>query len=68
MIQIWAAMSTVEKAELFEAMCLEVDELARLGIAASEGDISPQREKFLMMERRYGTKLATSVLGPAPTK
>lgn len=68
MIEVWAAMSIVEKAELFEAMCLDVDELARLGIAAREGDISSQREKFLMMERRYGTELATSVLGPAPTK
>jgi head-tail adaptor len=68
MIQIWAAISTVEKAELFEAMCLEVDELARLGIAAREGDISPEREKFLMMELRYGTQFATSVLGEMPTK
>jgi hypothetical protein len=67
MIQIWAAMSTVEKAELFEAMCLEADELARLGIAAREGEISLEREKFLMMELRYGTEFATSVLGSKPT-
>jgi hypothetical protein len=68
MIDVWAAMSTVDKAELFESMCLEVDELARLGIAATEGAISPERENFLMMERRYGRKLATAVLGSAPAK
>ena len=68
MIEVWAAMSTVEKAELFEAMFCDVDELARLGIAANEGEISGQREMFLMMERRYGTQLATSVLGSAPSK
>ncbi len=68
MVDIWAAMSTVEKAELFESMCLEVDELARLGIAAREGTISAERENFLMMQRRYGTAFATSVLGSAPPK
>jgi hypothetical protein len=57
-------MSTVDKAELFEKMCLEADELARLGIAAREGEMfSPEREKFLMMELRYGTEFATSVHG-----
>jgi hypothetical protein len=68
MIDIWAAMSTVDKAELFEKMCLEADELARLGIAAREGEISPEREKFLMMELRYGTDFALSVLGNPPAK
>ena len=59
MIDIWAAMSTVDKAELFESMCLEADELARCGIAAREGKISKERENFLMMELRYSTELAT---------
>jgi hypothetical protein len=68
MVERWAAMSGVEKAELIEAMCLEVDELARLGIAAMEGEVSPERERFLIMERRYGKGLALSVLGPTPAK
>jgi hypothetical protein len=68
MTDIWAAMSTVEKAELFESMCLEADELSRCGIAAREGEISQEREKFLMMELRYGTDFALSVLGNPPAK
>jgi hypothetical protein len=62
----WAEMSTVDKAELVDAMCIEVDELARLGIAATEGDVSPEREDYLMFERRYGTALANEVLGVEP--
>ncbi len=62
----WADMSTIEKAELFDAMCLEIDELARLGIAATEGEVSPARERYLLMERRYGTGLAIEVLGVEP--
>jgi hypothetical protein len=64
----WAVMSTVEKAELFDAMCLEVDEIARLGIAATEGKLTPERENYLMMERRYGTALAIEVLGAEPLR
>lgn len=68
MVDCWAAMSALEKAELIEAMCLEVDELARLGIAAMEGEVSPERERFLIMERRYGKGFATSILGIAQAK
>jgi hypothetical protein len=68
MCQRWAAMSTVDRGELFSALCLHVDEIARLGIAATEGDVSPEREHFLLMERRYGTALATTVLGNPPLR
>jgi hypothetical protein len=57
-------MSTVDKAELVEKMCIEVDDLARLGIAYREGDVSPQRERYLLAIRRYGRAFADEYFGP----
>jgi hypothetical protein len=68
MVDRWTAMSTIERAELFSAVCIQVDELGRLGIAATEGDVSLERENFLMMERRYGTDLAVAVIGEPPRR
>jgi hypothetical protein len=51
-------MSFVEKGELVEAMCLEADELARLGIAFREGVVTIERERYLMAIRRYGQAFA----------
>ena len=68
----WRSMSSVEKAELVEAMCLEADELARLGIAYREGDVTIERERYLMAFRRYGRGFADTYFGdnspvPLPT-
>jgi hypothetical protein len=54
----WRSMSFVEKGELVEAMCLEADELARLGIAFREGVVTIERERYLMAIRRYGQTFA----------
>jgi hypothetical protein len=59
----WRAMSTTDKAELVEAMCREADDLARMGIAHRFGPVSPERERYLMAERRYGTDFADRYFG-----
>jgi hypothetical protein len=56
-------MSFVEKAELVETMCLEADELARLGIAYREGAVTIERERYLMAIRRYGQAFADTYFG-----
>ena len=59
----WRSMSFVEKAEFVEAMCLEADELARLGIAFREGVVTVERERYLMAIRRYGKEFADTYFG-----
>ena len=63
LVASWRSMSSVEKAELVEAMCLEADDLARLGIAFREGEVSIERERFLMAARRYGSEFANTYFG-----
>jgi hypothetical protein len=63
LIAKWRSMSFVEKAELVEAMCLEADELARLGIAFREGAVTIERERYLMALRRYGQAFADTYFG-----
>jgi hypothetical protein len=63
LIAKWRSMSFVEKAELVEAMCLEADELARLGIAFREGAVTIERERYLMALRRYGKEFADTYFG-----
>ena len=63
LVASWRSMSSVEKAELVEAMCLEADDLARLGIAFREGEVSIERERFLMAVRRYGSEFAHTYFG-----
>ena len=63
LVASWRLMSSVEKAELVEAMCLEADELARLGIAYREGKVTVERERFLMAVRRYGSEFANTYFG-----
>jgi hypothetical protein len=58
LVSKWRSMSFVEKGELVEAMCLEADELARLGIAFREGVVTIERERHLMAIRRYGQAFA----------
>lgn len=58
LIAKWRSMSSVEKADLVEAMCIEADELARLGIAFREGAVTVARERYLMAKRRYGQEFA----------
>lgn len=72
LIATWRSMSSIEKAELVEAMCLEADELARLGIAYREGEVTIERERYLMALRRYGREFANTYFGenspvPLPT-
>jgi hypothetical protein len=67
----WRSMSPVEKAELVEVMCREADDLARMGIAFRYGPVSPERERYLMAERRYGTDFADRYFGessPLPVR
>ena len=61
-------MSVIDKVELVDAMCREIDELARNGIRMREPSVSPEREHWLMMMRRYGRDLTEKVLGPEPIK
>jgi hypothetical protein len=63
LIAKWRSMSSVEKADLVEAMCLEADELARLGIAFREGAVTVEQEHYLMTKRRYGQEFADTCFG-----
>lgn len=63
LIAKWRSMSSVEKADLVESMCLEADELARLGIAFREGAVTVERERYLMAKRRYGQEFADTYFG-----
>jgi hypothetical protein len=68
MVLRWRSMSPDQKGELVEAMCADVDEIARLGIRRTEPDVSVEREKWLMMVRRYGRNAARAVLGDEPPR
>jgi hypothetical protein len=66
MVERWRSMPVSDKAELMEAMSIEVDQIARSGIRMREPNISRARENWLMMSRRYGRALAMEVLGTEP--
>jgi hypothetical protein len=61
-------MTVSEKAELVHKMCVDVELLARSGMRHEEPGVSPQREHWLLMQRRYGTELTVAALGPEPPK
>jgi hypothetical protein len=63
LIKKWRSMSFAEKGELVEAMCIEADDLARLGISFREGAVSIERERYLMAIRRYGRSFADTYFG-----
>jgi hypothetical protein len=55
------SMSAVERMELSEVMWRDCDTLAREGIRQQHGDVTPERMRFHLLERRYGRSLAEQV-------
>lgn len=60
------ALSPTEKAALANRLSIDVERLARAGIALVEPDASEARIRYLLAERRYGTALAQAAFGSGP--
>lgn len=56
------------RARLTFSLIDNATELARAGIRAREPRVSVERERWLLMARRYGRELAHSVLGAEPPR
>lgn len=65
MIERWRALSFTDRADLVDQLCSDCDVAARTGIALY-GAVSVERERWLLMSRRYGRSFAVDVLGPEP--
>ena len=68
MVERWRSMSVAEKGDLVETMCRDCDELAHSGIRSREPAVSPERERWLLMMRRYGRAFTLRVLGSEPSR
>ena len=64
--QAQSALTPGEKLLLADQLSIDVEMLARAGIAATEPDASPERVRYLLALRRYGRDIAEKL--PAPSE
>ncbi len=62
------ALGLSGRAQLAFSLMDDAMTLARAGIRAREPGVSPDRERWLLVARRYGRATAVQVLGPEPPR
>lgn len=58
LVECWRSMSVIEKADLTEQMCLDVEQIARVGIARRYPTHTEIEICHELARRRYGDALA----------
>ena len=63
----WRTMSPTDKLAVCDQMSIDLIQLAETGIRATEGNVSPERMRYLLTKRRYGATIAEQAFGPEPS-
>lgn len=61
----WREMTAEERVAQIDALCADVERLARVGIDRASPGLSPQAVRHELARRRYGRELADAAYGSA---